>query len=853
MKKNTFFRIILLVFAFTVIMPFMFNFEAEAGTGSEDNKTYSNVWLLTTEEEKYSSGSSYLTLETYVKNEQGEYETNEYIPSVTVRYDVSKTGSGEPGNSTVTVENGYEISRLELWNNKNNSKEGQTSSDTLRIDMVKDSNKTLKIFIDEKFDDEDDNSNDYSGGEILLNKTATSTGDIASNEFNLNFSVKGTPITKGMTADIVLVLDKSSSMKENISSGKSKAEVLEEAADRFIDSVLTTSGTNRVAIVAYSGDDDGEMNDSVLLQDFTTNKTTAKNSFNNFESRCNGGTNSESGFIMARKAFSSNYRSGAERFVIYMTDGESTFYYDENGSTVGNGNSFDVSAKNAAIEEANLLKDFGGQGVKIYTVGLSSSNSANMRSLLEPSQNAYQTDYYHATTADNLKDIYKLLADTIINTIANNAVVTDELPEGFELVNTLPGGVTFENGTIRWSAGSITNNLLEKNINFRYIGDNYGIKYANEGAEIEYIHVLSADGKLTKVKFGMPLTIVTPNVPEYEYYTNKGENIIITPPDRALLNDAGSDYTVSDLKIRVGKGTSKPNSSVSHNADNSVITFIPQSQGYPEDSFSYFVYFNVSSASDPLGLIDGTSQTFEKEVKVIINPHPAIDLTINYYETAEGVTKPLKIDGVTSVNKKLPKKSLIDEIAPQLYGYSLVDIDYVNIENADIIGRRITGQLNSSNATINFYYERDNSLVMDNVLINNSMYKNNRLDTTGSNPYNVIPGVSYRFGFKFKAGLNVDGLNIGLSGDTDKFSITNFSLYDNDQGDLLVGGPVNNFELLKSLIYANGTYTVTYTVTNIVRPEGADFTLNSSISEVIPEEDVPASITIKSIKSPELE
>jgi hypothetical protein len=133
------------------------------------------------------------------------------------------------------------------------------------------------------------------------------------------------------------------------------------------------------------------------------------------------------------------------------------------------------------------------------------------------------------------------------------------------------------------------------------------------------------------------------------------------------------------------------------------------------------------------------------------------------------------------------------------------------------------------------------------------MYKSNRLESTGSSPYNVIPGVSYRFGFKFVAGLNVDGLTIGFSGDTDKYSITNFSLYDNDQGDLLVGGPVNNFDLLRPLIYANGTYTVTYTVTNIVRPEESDFTLNSSIGDVIPEEGVSVNLTIKSIKSPILE
>lgn len=841
MKMKLFFRTFWLVIAMIVIIPVMLNSKAEAagGNSNEGNRTYSNIWILETDEEKDSGGSRTLEIETYIKNNLGEYQKRDYIQDVSIEF------SNNPGETAVTLEDGYILNHMELWSGGSKEAEGSAA---ININIGKNSSKTLKLYTEQKYNDAGyENNGSTSGGEVTLNKTVTPEEDKA-NEYDLEFSVQGETITQGKKADIVLVLDKSGSMEDPISGkrGKSKAEVLEEAANRFIDGVLPTggSGDNRVAIVTYS-------DEAQIIQPFTSDNSAAKNAYKNFKNMVGGGTNSEAGFIMARQVFSSSFVMGAERYVIYMTDGEPTQYYNIDGEVVGLGNEYDADAKDAAVSEANLLKEFGGGGVEIYTVGFAPSNTAEMEALLNPATFSYQKAYYYAKTADDLTNIYGIIADTIIDTIATETKITDTLPAGFEFMDeSLPEDVTVrEDGVMLWNLGSITSSEASRNVRIRYTGENYGIKYANEDAEIEYRHALSPN-TVTRGQFDNPLAVITPNIAEYVYYTNKGENIIITPPDITSVNEAGSDYAISDLKIKVDGGTQKPNGEVTDNADNTEITYVPQSQGYTEDSFSYIVYFTISSNNDPKNLLEGTSKTYEKKVNVIVNPHPDVNLTINYFEVLNGENRLLSVNGAVSVVRQLPKNGFIDEFAPAVTGYDLIDISYDGIINPVLAGKRLTGQAGKNNIEINYYYERDNSIVFDNILQKNSMYANNDLKPIGNNhePFNLVSGVSYRFGFKFQAGQNVEKINVAFTGDTDKFILSNFCLYD-DNGNF-AGGPADGFNLFSSLINANHVYTVTYNL----KPIDSGASLNALISNAIPQDgSIPVQIRINSIGTLELE
>ncbi|WMJ76668.1 MULTISPECIES: vWA domain-containing protein [unclassified Sedimentibacter] len=839
--KKIFLKVFFLLAAMIIIAPALLNFEAEAGTSDKEYDTYSNIWVLRTNKERNSNGNYKLLIKTYIKNNEGEYVESQYVEETVISY------SSQPGDSSLTLESSYNLNRIELW--KGSSKEIDTSTtsslNTLNIQLLSSTTKTLKIFVEEKHNDLGYVNTNTSGGDIEFNKTVEPVNG-KPNEFDLKFSVQGEAITKGKDADIILVLDKSGSMEDNISGRESKADVLEEAANRFIDAVLATnqSGNNRVAIVTYS-------DEAQIKQAFTTDKTAAKNAYKNFEDMVSGGTNSEAGFIKARELFGTSFRMGAERYVIYMTDGVPTQYYNINGEVDGKGNSYDINAKDAAISEANLLKNYGGSGVKIYTVGFASTNTSDMQALLNPSENTYQEAYYHATTANDLTNIYDIIADTIIDTIATNSVITDILPESFEFVQeSLPEGVTVsEEGVMSCELGSITASESLKTVRIRYVGENYGIKYANEDAQIEYKHVLTPN-VITEEKFENPLAIVAPNIAEYVYYTTEGESIVITPPDLIFANDAGSDYQISDLKIKVDEKPVKPNSTATANSDNTEITYVPQPHDYAEDKFSYIVYFTISSNTDPKNIIEGTSQIIEKKVNVIVNPKPDVKLTINYYETLDDKNRALSINGATSINKYLPNNGFIDEIAPSLTGYNLIDISYEGIINPLKVGRRLTGQAGSNNVTINFYYERDSSIVFDNILQKNSMYAQNELKPIGNSlqPFEVVMGIKYRFGFKFQNGQNVDKISVSFTGDADDFILSDFMLY--DQEDNLVGGPFNDFNSLDSLTSANNIYTLTYNV----KPVASNSVLNVLIDNVVKQNDnVVQQLEINSIKTFELE
>ena len=85
-----------------------------------------------------------------------------------------------------------------------------------------------------------------SDGQVILTKEAKTTG--VPNQYEITLTVRGKGAKASAPgADIVLVMDKSSSM---CTSGMA---ALKKAADAFLDVVLAEGKTNRVSLVEYAG------------------------------------------------------------------------------------------------------------------------------------------------------------------------------------------------------------------------------------------------------------------------------------------------------------------------------------------------------------------------------------------------------------------------------------------------------------------------------------------------------------------------------------------------------------------------------------------------------------------------
>ena len=173
-----------------------------------------------------------------------------------------------------------------------------------------------------------------SAGKVTATKTAERIGDETSRSAKVKITVSGNPytITTQKDREIVLVLDASGSMDNGISgSNKNRIETLKDAAENFIDSLLTeeNAGKIKIGIVWYSDKDNTNKSEVCGLND---NATTLKNCVSGKTAK--GGTNVQLGISMAKDLFT---KADNEKSLIVLSDGVPTYYNDKNDIEHGHG------------------------------------------------------------------------------------------------------------------------------------------------------------------------------------------------------------------------------------------------------------------------------------------------------------------------------------------------------------------------------------------------------------------------------------------------------------------------------------------------------------------------------------
>ena len=218
-----------------------------------------------------------------------------------------------------------------------------------------------------------------------------------------------TSTTQSTPLDIVLVLDQSGSMEENLSQ-------LKKAAKNFINTITADAKKydvdHRIAVVGFaSGKDDyqntelfvgqtqykynnlKEANYKEAFQTVTneTGKSNLTQSINNLDAE--GGTHPELGMKMANNIFRTNSDENGtrQRIVVMFTDGEP-------GDYVYYG--FDNAVANATVAQAYETKHT--YGATVYTVGLISDPGDQVTKFLSkvssnyPDAQAYEGPYSHS-------------------------------------------------------------------------------------------------------------------------------------------------------------------------------------------------------------------------------------------------------------------------------------------------------------------------------------------------------------------------------------------------------------------------------------------------------------------------
>ena len=279
-------------------------------------------------------------------------------------------------------------------------------------------------------------------------KTLTPNND---GTYNLSINVTGSSTSSSSQevtpVDIVLVLDVSGSMEKPMT-GTTKMEALKSAVNSFLDStaaqnekISDDNSKIRVSLVKFAGKQNNDVGDymyregqnrynySQIVSDFTIDMSGLETSVSKL--RAAGATRADYGMSLAQSQLNSA-RSGAQKYVIFFTDGEPT-----------NSNVFEPSVANSAISAARALKS---KGTTIYSIGVLSgadpsadptsrgtssvnkymqavsSNYPNAESYTSLGEGNYLKGYYKAATSSS--ELSSIFAD-IFNDISQKQTVTD--------------------------------------------------------------------------------------------------------------------------------------------------------------------------------------------------------------------------------------------------------------------------------------------------------------------------------------------------------------------------------------------------------------------------------------------
>lgn len=256
---------------------------------------------------------------------------------------------------------------------------------------------------------------------------------------------KGTETNKAKL-DVIYILDKSGSMKENFG-GTSKRIAASNAITALTKSLKQNVNIDaRFSMVTFSGNkttgmwgqgDTKTWDDAEVAVSWTTDAGTIERGS---KPTSNGGTNYQAGIRTAKELLTSK-RAGAMTAVIFISDGDPTFYYNPDGYTRGDGNNdgnggadnLKVCLDAAKNEIANLGVNY------FYTVGVGkASDYVNLSDLCSAS-GVSGAKNFDGTNTDELTKAFSTIESDILTFLCSNVSIQDVLSENVEVVKDKDG------------------------------------------------------------------------------------------------------------------------------------------------------------------------------------------------------------------------------------------------------------------------------------------------------------------------------------------------------------------------------------------------------------------------------
>lgn len=321
--------------------------------------------------------------------------------------------------------------------------------------------------------------------------------------YRLYLDVKGIPNTEPEPADIVLVLDYSSSMTTEFS-GLTRWDYVKKSATLAVNTLLpdNISTKNRIAIVWF----DRRANESHNVA-FTNSKNQLLSNIQNMNT--DKGTNYQAAFWNAQDMLENS--DGHKKFVVFVTDGEPWHYYT-NGKNNQIDSCLDYSGNTVKAADAGeaAVKGFNYYGLNgFYAVSVGKDTGKTfLQNRIVGNVNASVKSVIEATNEAELTNAFSMVLGSITKQIGN-VTITDKLSPYVNFVDeageVLGKYDTDQDGIISGTKGDTLASKLGLKVNFYDYDDSYN----NHSKIVEapeytgnYTYKIKLNDKVISVNFG---------------------------------------------------------------------------------------------------------------------------------------------------------------------------------------------------------------------------------------------------------------------------------------------------------------------------------------------------------------
>ena len=310
-------------------------------------------------------------------------------------------------------------------------------------------------------------------GGVKVTKTVSKTETEGRYKVELKVEGKDKKITSTTKKDIyaVVVMDYSNSMDETSTKWSSAVA----GAQAFAKKLLSIDSNAQIALVGYSGDDDYNIlgtgisiiahpyDDAGVIRDFDNKEFPGR-----IFGEPSGATNITAGLYEANKLLS-GVSNTANKYIVLISDGAPTLYYDNNGYTRGEGGNTNKATYDATISMANTIKN---KNITIFTIGyeLDKVNYVDANGevkkkaediLREIATSDKNSDFSHFVEANpnSVAEAFTNIAESTAKVKAGtNAVLIDNIGDAFTVVDNNDIEIINENGktSVKMNIGDIT-------------------------------------------------------------------------------------------------------------------------------------------------------------------------------------------------------------------------------------------------------------------------------------------------------------------------------------------------------------------------------------------------------------